>query len=68
MSLTVIGCRSPEAVHALRSVPIGTPADVWSLAATIVHMLKGAPPYAGRDMTQIWAALKDQEAPVLPSK
>lgn len=65
--LTVRPCRSPEAADPANH-GLSAASDVWSLAATLLHMLTGMPPYGTLDMYQRTIAMMmvEQAPPPLP--
>ena len=49
--------RAPEAAGIQQGVKAGQAADVWSLAATMLHMLSGRPPYPDLNNWQALSAI-----------
>ncbi len=49
----------------LEDGPVGPPADLWALGATLYHATEGRPPFAGSTMTAVMAAIltKRQDPP-----
>lgn len=66
-SCLVAACRSPEAVNP-GDCALTTAADIWSLAATMLHIFTGKAPYEGLTVIQIVAKLAClQMRPTVPS-
>lgn len=58
--------RSPETVCA-KGGTLTTAADIWSLAATILHVFAGAAPFSGVSVIRIIASLNERKKPSIPS-
>jgi serine/threonine protein kinase len=50
----------------LEDGPVGPPADLWALGASLYHATEGTPPFAGSTMTAVMAAIltRRQDPPV----
>jgi len=57
--------RSPETVCS-HGGTLTAAADIWSLAATILHVFAGAAPFSGVSVVRIIASLNAHEKPSIP--
>lgn len=57
---------SPEQLRSAKDVDAR--ADIWSLGATLFHLLCGAPPFAGTNLYVLIALILESEAPRLGQK
>ena len=58
--------RSPETV-CFQGGTLTAAADIWSLAATILHVFAGAAPFSGVSVVRIIASLNALQTPSIPS-
>ena len=52
-----IGTLPYQAPEQLEDSPVGPPADLWALGATLYHATEGRPPFTGSTMTAVMAAI-----------
>jgi serine/threonine protein kinase len=52
-----IGTLPYQAPEQLEDSPVGPPADLWALGATLYHATEGGPPFTGSTMTALMAAI-----------